>query len=29
MTIHGETIATDAAPRCDDCGLMPRLDAYQ
>ena len=29
MTIHGETIATDAAPRCDDCGRMPRLDVYE
>lgn len=29
MTIHRETIAAGGAPRCDDCGLMPRLDVYE
>lgn len=29
MTIPGETIATGAAPRCEDCGTMPRIDVYR
>lgn len=29
MTIPGETIATSAAPRCEDCGTMPRIDVYR
>ena len=29
MTMHGETIATGAEPRCEDCGRMPHLDVYR
>ena len=28
MTLPGETISNGAAPRCDDCGRMPKLDVY-
>jgi hypothetical protein len=26
MTLEDETIASGAAPRCPDCGRMPKLD---
>jgi cation-transporting ATPase V len=29
MTMHGETIATGAEPRCEDCGRLPHLDVYR
>jgi len=29
MSLPGETIADGAAPRCEDCGRMPRLDVYK
>ena len=28
MTLPGETIGNGAAPRCEDCGRMPKLDVY-
>jgi len=28
MSLPGETIGSGAAPRCGDCGKMPRLDVY-
>ncbi len=28
MTLPGETIATGAEPRCEECGRTPRLDVY-
>jgi len=28
MTVPGETIADGVAPRCDECGRMPKLDVY-
>ena len=28
MSLPGETIADGAAPRCEDCGQMPKLDVY-
>ena len=28
MSLPGETISDGAAPRCDDCGRMPKLDVY-
>jgi hypothetical protein len=28
MTFPRETIADGAAPRCDDCGRLPKLDVY-
>ncbi len=29
MSLPGETIADGAAPRCEDCAKMPRLDVYE
>lgn len=29
MSLPGETIASGAAPRCEDCHKMPRLDVYR
>jgi hypothetical protein len=29
MTLPGETIASGAAPRCEDCGAMAKLDVYR
>ncbi len=29
MSLPGEAIADGAAPRCEDCGKMPRLDIYR
>ncbi len=29
MTMHGETIATETDPRCEDCGVMPPLDVHE
>jgi hypothetical protein len=29
MSLSGETIADGAAPRCEDCGKMPRLAVYE
>jgi hypothetical protein len=29
MTLPGETIASGAAPRCEDCGVMAKLDVYR
>ena len=26
--LPGETIGEGAAPRCEDCGRMPKLDVY-
>lgn len=28
MSLPGETISDGAAPRCEDCGRMPKLDVY-
>jgi hypothetical protein len=28
LMIEGETIASGAKPRCDDCRKMPKLDVY-
>jgi len=28
MSLPGETISDGAAPRCDECGRMPKLDVY-
>ena len=28
MTVPGETIADGAAPRCGECGRMPKLNVY-
>jgi hypothetical protein len=28
MSLPGETIGSGAAPRCEDCCKMPRLDVY-
>jgi hypothetical protein len=29
MSLPGGTIAAGAAPRCEDCGKMPRLAVYE
>ena len=28
MSLPGETIGDGAAPPCDECGSMPKLDVY-
>lgn len=29
MSLPGETIGSGAAPRCEDCHKMPRIDGYR
>ncbi len=29
MTLPGETIGSGGPPRCEDCGVMPKLDVYR